>query len=86
MRKGDRKYIYIVFLDSEIIGYVDEYQPDSSDLVFVTIISDKNIKDTQWDTTNRDTEIAIDLKKNAHKWRFYENYEEFFSEFFDAIL
>lgn len=87
MYTSDRKYIHITIDDFEAIGYVDDYQPDSPDLVFITIISDRKIcPNSQWSSKNRDIEMGIDLCKTKGKWKFYEDYEEFFTEFFDAIL
>ena len=39
----------------------------------------------QWQTSTRGAEIVIDLRK-VKKWKFYEDYEEFGAEFFEAIL
>ena len=86
MHNKDRKYIYYEDRFGCVIGYVDDMDPKNEDLVQVTIIAEKTRNSpNRWITENRDTTIMQDLRR-LKKWKFYEDYEEFGAEFFEAIL
>ena len=83
----DNKYIYYEDTFGAVIGYIDSLQPNDTDVIFVTIIAEKNLKDTEdpWNIKQRNTNIAINLKKTKN-WKYYGNYEEFCAEYIEAIL
>ncbi|MDD4110031.1 MAG: hypothetical protein PHS54_00595 [Clostridia bacterium] len=89
MYNKDYKYIYYEDMRGKVLGYIDETRPSSEDEIFVTIIAEKNHVSintySPWDITNRNCTIMVDLKRLQY-WRFYDDYEEFFAAFFEAIL
>ena len=86
MLKSNKKIKYIYYEDQfgSVVGYIDDLQPNSEDQTMVSIIAERH-GDGQWSSQTRDTVIMIDLRKTK-KWKFYENHEEFFAEYFEAIL
>ena len=89
MYNKDRKYLYYEDKFGATICYIDKNQPISEDIVFVIIIAEKyynsNEQLKKWDISHRDTQIAVNLSK-VKNWKFYENYEEFFEMFWEAVL
>ena len=85
MHNTNRQYIHVIDEFGEILAYIDDYQSNSEDVVFVHVIAERAKSEDPWSDENRNTEIAIELNTKK-KWKFYEDYEEFALEFFDAII
>lgn len=89
MYNKDRKYLYYEDKFGVTVCYIDKNQPMSEDVLSVTIIAEKYYDSKNqlglWDTSQKDTQIYIRLK-NVKNWKFYENYEEFFELFWEAVL
>ena len=68
-----------------MLAYVDDYADGSEDMLFVHIIAERTKPEDPWNTENRNAEITIELSPKK-KWTFYEDYEKFVLEFFDAII
>ena len=86
MRNKDRKYIYYEDQFGFVIGYIDDLNPNIEDLIQVTIIAEKTRESAgKWITEKRNITIMQDLRR-LKRWKFYETYEEFGTDFFEAIL
>lgn len=89
MYNKDRKYLYYEDKFGVTVCYIDINQPTSEDVLSVTIIAEKYYDSKNqlgsWDTSQKNTQIYVRLK-NVTNWKFYENYEEFFEMFWEAIL
>jgi hypothetical protein len=83
------KYLYYEDKFGATICYIDKNQPTNKDTIFVTIIAEKYYDSEkhlgQWDVSQKNSQIAVNLEKTTN-WKYYENYEEFFELFWDAIL
>lgn len=89
MHKSDVKFIYYEDKYGATLGYTDKIRSGVEDILIIVIIADRNrlSGDTfsEWDIGRRDSDCAVDLRK-IKKYKLYENYEEFFEEYFEAIL
>jgi hypothetical protein len=79
------KYFYCKDKHGMVIGYIDDRSPEQN-TISVTIIACKHNKSDSWDTSERGISIMIDLRKINTEWKFYDNGEEFFSDFYEAII
>lgn len=84
MHNKSNQYIYVKDRMGEFIGYLDNLQPCSEDYAFVIIIAERN-RNGQWHSESRDIAMGVNLKKVA-EYKCYEDYEDFFAEFIEAIL
>ena len=86
MHDKDVKYIHYEDKHGDLIGSINPLDT-GEDSVMVTVIAERsnNPEMHEWSVLMRNTQIMVNLKK-VKKWKFYENYEEFFAEFFEAIL
>lgn len=80
------KYIYLKDSAGELIGYIDEYNGERA--VFVNVISIRTLiqDEYQWEKLEPLSCIAVDLTRPGTTWKIYEKDEEFFAEYFFAIL
>jgi hypothetical protein len=89
MYNKNRKYMYYEDKFGAMLCYIDSNQPTGEDTVFITIIAERSVNPDgmpgKWDVSQRNTPLAIDLKKVTKK-EFYEDYEEFCEKYWEAIL